>query len=140
MTCTLSFPSDCRSDVASRIALLLLTLLATHTGSAQAQTPESPASADTTQSAQTDTKVTHAAAPEDGWFDASSFLDEKYGFLPIVMPITEPAVGYGAAGGLMFLSESFGDASAGLGRHNITFVGGMGTASGSWDCLVHCWG
>ena len=30
---------------------------------------------------------------EDGWFDVSGFLDEKYGFLPIVLPITEPAVG-----------------------------------------------
>ena len=39
---------------------------------------------------------------EDGWLDVSGFLDEEYGFLPVVLPITEPAVGYGAAGGLMF--------------------------------------
>jgi hypothetical protein len=32
---------------------------------------------------------------EDGWFDVSGFLDEAYGFLPIVIPITEPAVGTG---------------------------------------------
>jgi hypothetical protein len=74
-----------------------------------------------------------AATPEkDRWPDASNFLDKKYGFLPIVTPITEPAVGYGASGGLMYLSKSFGDASAGLGRPNITFIGGMGTANGSW--------
>lgn len=30
---------------------------------------------------------------EDGWLDVSGFLDEKYGFLPVVVPITEPAVG-----------------------------------------------
>ena len=36
-------------------------------------------------------------AADDGWLDISAFLDEKYGFLPMVMPITEPAVGYGAA-------------------------------------------
>jgi hypothetical protein len=70
--------------------------------------------------------------PGDGWPDVSSFLDDRYGFLPIAAPITEPAVGYGAAGGLMFLSKSFGDVKKGLGRPNITFVGGMGTSNGSW--------
>ena len=40
--------------------------------------------------------------PADGWFDASEFLDTAYGFIPIIAPITEPAVGYGAVGGLMF--------------------------------------
>jgi hypothetical protein len=70
--------------------------------------------------------------PDDGWPDMSSFLDEKYGFLPIVMPITEPAVGYGAGGGLTFISKPLGAAARGLGRPNITFVGGFGTANGSW--------
>lgn len=75
------------------------------------------------------------ASKDDGWPDVSSFLDEKYGFLPIAMPITEPAVGYGAVGGLAFLSKSFGDAAAGLGRPNVTFVGGFGTANGSWGAM-----
>jgi len=78
---------------------------------------------------------THAAADAakngDG-FDVSPFLDKTFGFLPVVSPITEPAIGYGASGGLMFLSKSFGDMSAGLGRPNITYVGGMGTSNGSW--------
>lgn len=39
----------------------------------------------------------------DGKLDASQFLDEYNGFVPIVMPITEPAVGYGAAGALIFV-------------------------------------
>jgi hypothetical protein len=75
-----------------------------------------------------------AAPPKDkdGWPDVSGFLDEKYGFLPIAMPITEPAVGYGVAGGLAFMSKPFGAAAQGLGRPNITFVGGFGTANGSW--------
>ena len=72
------------------------------------------------------------AAADDGWPDMSSFLDEKYGFLPIAMPITEPAVGYGAAGGLTFISKPLGAAAQGLGRPNITFVGGMGTENGTW--------
>ncbi len=41
-------------------------------------------------------------SPEDGWLDLSGFLDQSYGFIPLVMPITEPAVGYGGAGGLAF--------------------------------------
>ncbi|HEX6272869.1 MAG TPA: BamA/TamA family outer membrane protein [Polyangiaceae bacterium] len=72
----------------------------------------------------------------DGWPDMSSFLDEKFGFLPVVMPITEPAVGYGAAGGLAFLSKPFGAAAQGLGRPSITFVGGFGTENGSWGAAA----
>lgn len=36
--------------------------------------------------------------PEDGWFDLSSFREHPHGFIPLVVPITQPAVGYGAAG------------------------------------------
>ena len=72
----------------------------------------------------------------DGWFDVSGFLDEKYGFLPIVLPITEPAVGYGAMAGLMFISSPLGDAKDGLGRPNITMVGGLATENGTWGALA----
>lgn len=72
----------------------------------------------------------------DGWPDLSNFLDEKYGFLPIVMPITEPAVGYGAVGGAAFLSKPLGAAREGLGRPNITFVGGLGTENGTWGTMA----
>lgn len=68
---------------------------------------------------------------DDGWFDLSGFLKEKYGFLPIVMPITEPAIGYGVAGGLAFLSKPLGEAQAGFGRPDITMVGGMATENDS---------
>jgi len=71
------------------------------------------------------------APPDDGWFDLSGFLKEKYGFLPIVMPITEPAIGYGVAGGLAFLSKPLGEARAGFGRPDITMVGGMATENDS---------
>jgi len=73
---------------------------------------------------------------EDGWLDSSAFLDEKYGFLPIILPITEPAVGYGAAAGLAFISSPLGDAKAGFGRPNVTFVGGMGTGNGTWGAMA----
>jgi hypothetical protein len=75
-------------------------------------------------------------SPDDGQFDVSGFLDQQYGFLPVVMPITEPAVGYGAAGGLAFISEPLGKAGAGFGRPNITMVGGMGTQNGSWSAVA----
>lgn len=71
-------------------------------------------------------------SPDDGWVDVSGFLDEKYGFLPVVIPITEPAIGYGAAGALMFLSSPLGDAKEGSSRPDITAVGGLATENGTW--------
>lgn len=83
---------------------------------------------------------TAASAPlpstQDGWPDLSEFLDEKYGFLPVVIPITEPAVGYGAAGGVAFLSKPLAEAADGFGRPNITAVGGLGTENGSWGAVA----
>lgn len=87
-----------------------------------------------------DTGVTNLPSkfrsPDDGWLDISGFLEQKYGFFPLVVPITEPAVGYGAAGGLMFLSKPLPSAEAGLGRPNITMVGGFGTENGTWGALA----
>ena len=73
---------------------------------------------------------------EDGWLDVSGFLDERYGFLPVVIPITEPAVGYGAAGGLAFISKPEGEVQAGFDRPNMTVVGGLGTDNGSWGAVA----
>lgn len=86
--------------------------------------------------------ATATAAPskfrssDDGWLDVSGFLEEKYGFLPVALPITEPAVGYGAVGGLAFLSKPVGAVADGLGRPNITAVAGLGTENGTWGALV----
>lgn len=65
-------------------------------------------------------------AADDGWPDLSAFLDRKFGFLPIVAIITEPAVGFGLAGGLAFI-----DAPLSQGRPDVTLVGGMATENGS---------
>jgi len=104
-------------------------------GPALAQTSDAA-----TAGAETNDAPTSAASPappsDDGWPDLSEFLTKKYGFLPIVMPITEPAVGYGAAGGLVFLSSPLGGVRDGLGRPNVTFVGGFGTENGSWGVLA----
>ena len=42
----------------------------------------------------------------DNRFDASLWLSQRYGFIPVVSIITEPAVGPGASLGLMFLHRS----------------------------------
>jgi len=69
---------------------------------------------------------------EDGWIDVSAFIDQAYGFIPIVIPITEPAVGYGAALALAFIDKQTNEtAAAGFGRPNITVVGGMRTENGT---------
>ncbi len=80
--------------------------------------------------------VSKFRSPDDGWFDVSGFLDERYGFVPVVIPITEPAVGYGAAGGLAFVNKPLGEARAGYGRPNITAIGGLGTENGTWGALA----
>lgn len=50
--------------------------------------------------------------PEDGMFDASSYLLDHRGVLPIPILITEPAVGYGGGVALTWFSESIRDAAA----------------------------
>ncbi|WEF26084.1 BamA/TamA family outer membrane protein [Klebsiella aerogenes] len=71
--------------------------------------------------------------PEDGMLDMSDYLqDSPYGFLPVPMVITEPAIGYG--GGL------FGLFLHGKGTREgdrfippaITGFGGGGTQNGTW--------
>lgn len=71
--------------------------------------------------------------PEDGMVDMSHYLqDNQYGFLPVPMVITEPAVGYG--GGL------FGLFLHGKGTHKgdnfipppMTAFGGGATQNGTW--------
>lgn len=69
--------------------------------------------------------------PEDGWFDVTDFLEHPAGFLPLVVPITEPAVGYGAVLAAAFLDPREEAGAAGWARPNITVVGGMLTEDGS---------
>ncbi|WP_231625926.1 BamA/TamA family outer membrane protein [Kluyvera genomosp. 1] len=71
--------------------------------------------------------------PEDGMLDMSHFLqDNPYGFLPVPVVITEPAVGYG--GGLFGLFLH-GKGSRENGRYippAISAFGGGATQNGSW--------
>lgn len=63
---------------------------------------------------------------EDGYFDIGSFLDKPYGFYPMVMPITEPAVGYGAAIVPVFIKRPEGQK-----RPNFYAAGAMKTENGT---------
>jgi hypothetical protein len=83
---------------------------------------------------------------KDGAFDASQFLSSKIGFLPVLIPITEPAVGYGLGGGLAFLHTRprVVDTPDGLRvvPPDATFVGGMATENGTWGGFgahLHTW-
>lgn len=83
---------------------------------------------------------------EDGAFDISDFLASRTGFLPLVMPITEPAVGYGLAGGLAFFHEKPRVVQTPDGPRvvppNVTAVGGMATENDSWGAFaghMHQW-
>ena len=67
----------------------------------------------------------------DGWFDISGFLDTAYGFVPLVAPITEPAVGYGAVGALVFIDRNPPGEGQRYVRPNIGAVGGLGTENGT---------
>ncbi|HEX6734011.1 MAG TPA: BamA/TamA family outer membrane protein [Azonexus sp.] len=68
---------------------------------------------------------------EDGWLDVSEFLSQAYGFLPIAIPITEPAVGDGAAVALAFIDKPEPSADAGFGRPNLSILGALNTENGT---------
>lgn len=86
---------------------------------------ETPSSEDGTKS------VPRWIDPQDGWFDLSSFLEHPHGFVPLVVPITEPAVGYGAVGALVFMHPRKEAGEEGFAFPDITAVGGLWTEDGS---------
>lgn len=67
---------------------------------------------------------------QDGWLDIGGFLDTAYGFVPLVMPITEPAVGYGAVGALVFVDRN-APVDGHFVRPNVAAVGGLKTENGT---------
>ncbi|MES2708510.1 MAG: BamA/TamA family outer membrane protein [Verrucomicrobiota bacterium] len=74
----------------------------------------------------------HRHAPEffddrDGWFDLGKKLDHPFGFFPLIVPVTEPAVGYGAAMVPLFINQPQ-DPHA---RPDIWAAGAMATDNGS---------
>ncbi len=68
---------------------------------------------------------------DDGQFDISGFLSERYGFIPMPLIITEPAIGYGGGVNLMFLHDSLGSAIERHSPPSITGVAGAVTENGT---------
>lgn len=78
--------------------------------------------------------------PTDGRFDASDWLLNKRGFLPVPIIVTEPAVGYGGGAALLFFHRTAADKKRqkenpgepmGL-PPSISFGFGFGTESKTW--------
>lgn len=69
--------------------------------------------------------------PDDGCFDLSQILEHPFGFIPLVIPITEPAVGYGAVGSLVFISENESTPDGRRVKPDIAAVGALATENGT---------
>jgi hypothetical protein len=70
-------------------------------------------------------------SPDDGWFDLGGFMGRRGGFLPLAAPITEPAIGLGAAFGVAFVGKPPAN-----GPPNMTAVGGLATDNGTRAAAV----
>lgn len=75
--------------------------------------------------------------PEDGAFDVSNFLSSRVGFLPLAMPITEPAVGFGLSIGLTFFHDkpqvvNYPGQPPRVIMPSMTILLGAGTEKGTW--------
>jgi hypothetical protein len=73
--------------------------------------------------------------PSDGALDISEFLEKPGGFVPLVMPVTEPAVGIGVAVFPIFLRPRTSVGSQGYARPNITAAGGLYTSNDTWGAF-----
>jgi hypothetical protein len=69
--------------------------------------------------------------PNDGCLDISNFLEHPFGFVPLVVPITEPTVGYGAALSLIFIKENKPTPEGKRVNPDISAIGGFGTENGT---------
>jgi len=69
----------------------------------------------------------------DNHFDLSRWLDKVYGFMPMFSLITEPAVGFGIAGGIVFIHRPEADRGKPLTTPpSMSVLMGFYTENGSW--------
>jgi len=68
---------------------------------------------------------------DDGKFDVSKYLGSKYGFLPVPIIVTEPAVGYGGGLNLLFLHDSIASSMQRKSPPSISGVVAAGTENGT---------
>lgn len=74
--------------------------------------------------------------PEDGKFDMSAFLASAYGFMPVGSIITDPAVGYGGALGLIFIDPNEDSTASGPMPPNLGATAAFATENGSWGAAA----
>lgn len=69
----------------------------------------------------------------DNAFDISSWMDNLFGFVPVATVITEPALGIGVAGALVFVNRKYDtEGKLRLQPPDVYGLGGMYTSNGSW--------
>ena len=68
----------------------------------------------------------------DGAFDISAWLFELHGFLPIISPITEPAIGYGLVGAGVYFIPKRKTSKDEFKMPDIVGLGGGYTQNGTW--------
>ena len=69
---------------------------------------------------------------EDGAFDVSDYLATRYGFMPVPIIITEPAIGYGGGASVLFLHDTFASALKKKSPPSISGLAAMATENGTW--------
>ena len=69
--------------------------------------------------------------PQDGKLDVSAFLATAYGFVPIASIITDPAIGYGGALGLVFIKPNHDSNTGQMLRPDMALAAGMATENGT---------
>lgn len=73
----------------------------------------------------------------DSALDLSQWMANFYGAVPIATLITEPAVGYGVAGGLIFIHRNKKELAQGIkSPPSVSAVGGLYTENGTWGTFL----
>lgn len=73
--------------------------------------------------------------PEDGALDLSQFLLEAHGVLPVLIPITEPAVGYGGGAALLYFHNRTKKYDTYV-PPSVSGVAGLATENKTWGAGV----
>jgi len=125
--------NDRRQPVAAAAAIIALAVATITRG---AESSDSPGAAEIgPHAASADSQPAGRSRffdPDDGQFDVSQLLEHPYGFIPIPVVVTEPAVGYGGGIVGMFLRPREEAGNEGWTRPNISGVGGLATQNGTW--------
>lgn len=77
--------------------------------------------------------------PEDGAVDLGRLISGGAGFIPVLIPVTEPAVGFGLAGAMLYVHPSSDTSLTEQGNRippSISMFGGGLTDNGTWAAAL----